>query len=179
MEALLYIPTAQAIMWSQPDGVRAAVAALAQDGVPPHAFALRAFLTLSRDHTSVAIDRPPAGPPIPIFEALDLPLPLVTRPRDFWYPRLALTVRPERYPSQPRPDQPVVYGPARQPLASVRDSVAISDPRSGHYIGRAFWRVDREGYWGCWSDDTESHGPCQTLAELTAVLSAAKGIFAD
>ncbi|MEN9937864.1 MAG: hypothetical protein RLZZ387_4443, partial [Chloroflexota bacterium] len=36
-----------------------------------------------------------------------------------------------------------------------------------------------EGFWGCWSDATESSGPCHTLAELTALLCAGKGIYAD
>lgn len=179
MEALLYLPTAQALMWSQADPVRAAIAALARDAQPARAYALPASITIRGDYSAVTIDRPPAGPPILIFEALDLPLPLITRPRDYWYPQLTLQVRPERFPRQPRPDAPVVYGPPARPLASLKDSVAISDPRTGHYVGRAFWRVDRHGFWGCWSDDTESSGPCPTLAELVALLNATKGIFAD
>lgn len=166
-------------MWSQPEPVRPAIAALAKAAVPPRGYAVRANLTIRGDYSAVTIERPPAGPPVTIFEALELPLPLVTRPRDFWYPQIAQRVRPERFPKQQRADLLVVYGPPAQPLATVRDSVAISDPRTGQYVGRAFWRIDRHGFWGAWSDDTETSGPCQTLAELTAVLNATKGIFAD
>ncbi|HWQ13636.1 MAG TPA: hypothetical protein VNL77_12590 [Roseiflexaceae bacterium] len=179
MDALLYLPTAQAIMWNQPDAVRAAVAQAAAAAHPPRAYALRASITLSADHSSIGVDRPPQEPPLLIFEALELPLPLVARPRDYWYPRLTEQVRPERFQKQPRSDALVVYGPPRQPLSAVRDSVPVHDPRTGHYLGRAFYRVDRQGFWGCWSDDTENRGPCLTLAELTALLNAARGVFAD
>jgi hypothetical protein len=179
MDALLYLPTAQAIMWGQSDAVRAAIVEIAQGAHPARAYAIRAGITLSGDHSAIGVDRPPHGPPVLIFEALELPLPLVARPRDYWYPRLTEQVRPERFQKQPRSDALAVYGPPRQPLSSVRDSIAVNDPRTGHYVGRAFYRVDRQGFWGCWSDDTENRGPCLTLAELTALLNAAKGIFAD
>jgi hypothetical protein len=179
MEALLYLPTAKAIMWSQAEPVRLAVVALGQSAEPARAYAIRANIVLAGDYSALTIERPPTGPLVPIFDALELPLPLITRPRDYWYPHLTLLVRPERFPHQPRPDGLVVYGPPRKPLSVVRDSVAVHDPRSGQYVGRAFWRVDREGFWGCWSDATESSGPCQTLAELTALLNAAKGIYGD
>jgi hypothetical protein len=179
MDALLYLPTAQALMWNQSEPVRLAIAEHARAAQPLRALALRVTLTIAGDYSGVTLDRPPSSPPIPIFEALEQPLPLVARPRDYWYPRLTEQVRPERFPKQPRSDAIVVYGPPRQTLSSVRDSVAINDPRTGHYAGRAFWRVDRQGFWGCWSDDTENSGPCLTLGELTALLLAGKGIYAD
>jgi hypothetical protein len=179
MDALIYLPTAQAIMWGQSEPVRAALAELVRAAHPPRAYVLRASVTLAQDNQRITVERPPAGPPLLIFEALELAQPLVTRPRDYWYPQLTGQVRPERFPKQPRSDTLVVYGPPRNTLASIRDNIAINDPRTGHYVGRAFWRVDRQGYWGCWSDDTENSGPCLTLAELTALLSAGKGIFGD
>ena len=179
MEALLYLPTAQALMWGQTEPVRAAIVELVSGVAAPRAYALRASLIIAADYSGLTVERPPAEPPMLIFEALELPLPLVTRPRDYWYPRLTERVRPERYPRQSRSDGIVVYGPPRAALSSIRDSVVMNDPRTGHYLGRAFWRVDRQGFWGCWSDDTENSGPCLTLAELTALLHAGKGIYAD
>lgn len=179
MEALLFLPTAQALMWSQTDQIRAAIAAIATTVGAPRAYAICASVRLAPDYSGLTVERPPAAPPVPIFEALERPLPLIARPRDYWYPHLTLQLRPERFPQQPRADSLVVYGPPRQPLSAVRDSVAVSDPRSGQYVGRAFWRVDRQGFWGCWSDATESSGPAQTLAELTQLLNAARGIYGD
>lgn len=179
MEALIYAPTIQALMWRMPETQRSMVAGMLRTAQPLRAFTIYARITIDSDFGGLSIIRLNADQPLWFFDALERPLPLVTRPRDFWYPHLTAHIRPERHPHQARPDTLVVWGPPRAPLSAVRDSVPVHDPRTGHYVGRAFWRVDREGYWGCWSDSTENIGPALTLAELIALLNAERGIFAD
>lgn len=179
MDALIYLPTIQSLMWNQDEPLRAVLSELVHAVSAPRAYVARASIRLNLESNTLLIERIANPKPLLFFEALEMPQPLIARQREFWYPQLTARVRPERQPKQARPDALVAWGPPQQPLSSIRDNIAINDPRNGHYIGRAFWRVDKQGYWGCWSDATENSGPCLTMAELCALLSADKGIFAD
>ena len=179
MEALIYAPTAQAFIWRQAETERARLSTILQTAVPSRAYCVAATVAIDPDFTGLIITRLPAEPPLLVFEALERPVPFITRPRDFWYPQLTAHIRPERHPLQTRADMLVVWGPPRGSLSAIRDSVAVHHPHTGHYIGRAFWRVDRKGFWGCWSDSTENIGPALTLSELLALLTADRGIYAD
>jgi hypothetical protein len=179
MEALLYLPTAQGVMWGQSDSIRQALVTIAGMSRAARADTVRVDLTLSGDSSQATIHRVLDQTPVFFFEAIEARLPLVARLRDFWYPRLTEMVRPERRPEQPRSDTFVMWGMPQRSLTTIRDHVAVNDPRTNRYVGRAFWRVDRQGYWGAWSDATENCGPCLTLAELIALLNATRGIYAD
>ena len=179
MEALIYAPTIHTLMWRMSESHRSVIADILRAAQPLRAFTIYARVSIDPDFGALSIVRLNAEQPLSFFDALERPLPLIARPHEFWYPHLTGLIRPERHPRQARPDTLVVWGPPRAPLSSIRDSVPVHDPRTGHYLGRAFWRVDREGYWGCWSDSTENIGPALTLAELVALLNAARGIFAD
>jgi hypothetical protein len=179
MDVLIYAPTAHALMWNMPEAQRLLIVDVLRQAQPLRAFTIYARVSIDPDFGSLSVIRLNVEQPLLFFDALERPLPLVTRLCDFWYPHLTAHIRPERHPRQARPDTLVVWGPPRAPLSAVRDSVPVHDPRTGHYLGRAFWRVDREGYWGCWSDSTENIGPALTLAELIALLNAERGVFAD
>ncbi|NWG21012.1 MAG: hypothetical protein HXY39_11910 [Chloroflexi bacterium] len=179
MEAFIYAPTVQALTWRQAEPQRAALIELLRAALPARAYAVQANVTVDQDFAELTIGRLSAEPLVFVFDALERPLPFIARLREFWYPHLASQVRPERHPRHGRSDALAIWGPPRATLSTIRDSIPVNDPRTGHYVGRAFWRVDRQGYWGCWSDSTEHIGPALTLAELQALLNAARGIFAD
>jgi len=120
MEALIYAPTAHALMWRMAESHRSMIADILRAAQPLRAFTIYARVSIDPDFGALSIVRLNADQPLPFFDALERPLPLIARPREFWYPHLTGLIRPERHPRQARPDTLVVWGPPRAPLSSIR-----------------------------------------------------------
>jgi hypothetical protein len=144
MEALIYAPTAHALMWSMAESHRSMIADVLRVAQPLRAFTIYARVRIDPGFGALSIVRLHADQPLPFFDALERPLPLVTRLCEFWYPHLTSLIRPERHPRQARPDTLVVWGPPRAPLppsatvfpSMIRALVTAWGARSGELIVR-------------------------------------------